>query len=136
MSKERDLLSSMLRSWNNGDYLRDLMDEAKELLSEPEKPSAISTEYLAASLEYIESQKTTQAQEDARLRNWFAALAMQGMIKHGGSHTVDCENIAWCAYEQADAMLKERSKSNTCTGKTFGIQCYQGCCDDERAEQG
>ncbi len=59
---------------------------------------------------FIEDQKVSDEKEAKWLRDHFAGLAMQGMIKHVGSHTVDCENIAWCAYEQADAMLKERSK--------------------------
>ncbi len=112
MSKERDLLRQMIDRDKLGLMINDLLGYAGKLLSEPEeKPAVIvDAEYIAASIEFMNNQKADDAKEMVRLRDWFAGLAMQGMIKHVGSHTVDCENIAWCAYEQSDAMLKERSK--------------------------
>jgi hypothetical protein len=43
------------------------------------------------------------------LRDYFAAKAMEAMIKNGAwSDYVDMEKIARLAYQQADAMLKAR----------------------------
>jgi len=43
------------------------------------------------------------------LRDYFAAKAMQAMIKYGPwSDYVDMEQIAKLAYKQADAMMKAR----------------------------
>ena len=43
------------------------------------------------------------------LRDYFAAKAMQAMIKYGPwSDYVDMEQIARLAYQQADAMMKAR----------------------------
>jgi len=45
------------------------------------------------------------------LRDYFAAKAMQAMIKYGPwSDYVDMEQIAKLAYQQADAMMKAREK--------------------------
>jgi hypothetical protein len=45
------------------------------------------------------------------LRDYFAAKAMQSIIKYGPwSDDVDMEEIARLAYQQADAMLKARKK--------------------------
>jgi hypothetical protein len=50
--------------------------------------------------------KTGGYARDVTMRDHFAAKAMQELI-----HEVfDPEKIAGCAYEQADAMLKERAK--------------------------
>ena len=44
------------------------------------------------------------------LRDYFAAKAMQAMIKYGPwSDYVDMEQIARLAYQQADAMMAARS---------------------------
>jgi hypothetical protein len=44
------------------------------------------------------------------LRDYFAAKAMQGLIKYGPwSDYVDMEQIAKLAYKQADAMMAARS---------------------------
>ena len=50
--------------------------------------------------------KTGGFARDMTLRDYFAAKAMQEFI-HAGFYL---EKIAGCAYEQADAMLKERAK--------------------------
>lgn len=53
-------------------------------------------------------------QEGMSLRDYMAAKAMQGMIASNGFLTeqgrLDCENVAGCAYEIADAMLKARGE--------------------------
>jgi hypothetical protein len=52
--------------------------------------------------------KTGGFARDITLRDHFAGLAMQGL-----AHEVfDPENLAICAYEQADEMLKARSAPN------------------------
>jgi hypothetical protein len=43
---------------------------------------------------------------DMTVRDHFAGLAMQELMHEG----FELEEIAGCAYEQADAMLKERAK--------------------------
>jgi hypothetical protein len=49
------------------------------------------------------------AQTGMTLRDYFAAKAMQAMIKYGPwSDYVDMEQIARLAYQQADAMMKAR----------------------------
>ena len=50
--------------------------------------------------------KTGGFARDMTLRDYYAGLAMQELI-HAGFYL---EKIAGCAYEQADAMLKERAK--------------------------
>jgi hypothetical protein len=50
-----------------------------------------------------------QYQNGMTLRDYFAAKAMQAMIKYGPwSDYVDMEQIAKLAYKQADAMMKAR----------------------------
>lgn len=50
------------------------------------------------------------------IRDWFAGMALQGMnantglIKVSTSLEICFENMSKIAYEQADAMLKERDK--------------------------
>ena len=45
------------------------------------------------------------------MRDYFAAKAMQSMIKYGPwSDYVDMEQIARLAYQQADAMMKARGE--------------------------
>jgi hypothetical protein len=87
MSKERDLLEKFI-SWNNetgapANLFSSLINEAEKLLSEPEEIS---------------------------LRDHFAGLAMQGFLTADEDHLIDENDIAEWAYDQADAMLRERNK--------------------------
>lgn len=119
MSIERDLLREIWMMINDKDLivvdfeitaeLDELMEKIKKVFSNKEELQTlgISPEYLAASLEYIESQKTTKAQETDHLRNHFAGLAMQGIID---SLDIDFREVAADAYGYADAMLVERDK--------------------------
>jgi len=43
------------------------------------------------------------------LRDWFAGMAMQGLITNGWNP----EGVAEYAYEQADEMIKERHKDRS-----------------------
>jgi hypothetical protein len=45
--------------------------------------------------------------EGMSLRDWFAGMAMQGLLANCGA---DSEQIAKKAYEYADAMLVERNR--------------------------
>lgn len=63
------------------------------------------------------------------LRDWFAGMAMQGIIEAGGVYAPDAETavrihklgvLLWraeTAYEYADAMLKVREEDNAQTDK-------------------
>jgi hypothetical protein len=63
-------------------------------------------------------QKTGGFAKDMTLREWYAGLAMQGMFANPEDiHRADEETyeeyvaeIARCAYQMADAMLKARAK--------------------------
>ncbi len=46
------------------------------------------------------------------LRDWFAGLAMQGLLASDSEFGMSVEDVSSNAYEQADAMLKEREKIN------------------------
>jgi hypothetical protein len=46
------------------------------------------------------------------IRDHFAGLAMQGLLSADPENKWDDEDCAEFAYQQADAMLKERSKSD------------------------
>ena len=46
------------------------------------------------------------------IRDHFAGLAMQGLLSADPENRWGDEDCAWLAYQQADAMLKERSKSD------------------------
>jgi hypothetical protein len=50
------------------------------------------------------------ATEVMTLRDYFAALAMQGMMAADSKFECSVLDIADIAYTQADAMLKERAK--------------------------
>jgi hypothetical protein len=45
------------------------------------------------------------------LRDWFAGMAMQAYINRPEATQVQDRMIAECAYDMADAMLAERSKT-------------------------
>ena len=117
MSKERALLERLV-SWYyaTGEVppMKALVIDVEKLLSQPEeKPAVIvDAEYVAASIEFMESQKADDAKEMVRLRDWFAGLAMQGFIAADASLNLDEGVISHNAYSQADEMLKERSKGN------------------------
>lgn len=49
--------------------------------------------------------------EEITLRDYFAALAMQGMMAADSKFECSVLDIAEIAYAQADAMLKERAKN-------------------------
>lgn len=45
------------------------------------------------------------------LRDWYAGMAMQGLVSHYGCGTItNKELVSPSAFEIADAMIKERSK--------------------------
>lgn len=46
-------------------------------------------------------------QEGMTLRDWFAGMALQGLVMN--AYTID-DGIAKTAYEQADAMMKARGE--------------------------
>jgi hypothetical protein len=48
--------------------------------------------------------------KDLTLRDYFAALAMQGMLAYGSYELNEERKVAEWAYRQADAMLKEKNK--------------------------
>ena len=121
MSKERGLLQLAVNSLKGVTPHSPVYVEAKmvirkikELLSQPEEKPAVIVDaaYIAASIEFMESQKADDAKEMVRLRDWFAGLAMQGFLTADEDHLIDENDIAEWAYDQADAMLKERDKSN------------------------
>ena len=60
-----------------------------------------------------ESVPFSQAENGMSLRDWFAAMALQGELasQQGGNEVYNAEELAlWC-YQVADAMLKEREKT-------------------------
>ena len=125
MSKERALLERLV-SWYyaTGEVppMKALVIDVEKLLSQPEeKPAVIvDAEYVAASIEFMKSQKADDAKEMVRLRDHFAGLAMQGLMAstHMGDSALHESSADWLkditesAYEFSDAMLKERSKCN------------------------
>ena len=49
---------------------------------------------------------------DKNLRDWFAGMALQGMLAAGANwHAMYLEDTP-IAYKMADAMMKEREKAN------------------------
>ena len=46
------------------------------------------------------------------IRDHFAGLAMQGLLSADPENKWDADDCAYFAYQQADAMLKQRSKSD------------------------
>jgi len=61
----------------------------------------------------LQAQKEYSDNRDAMtLRDHFAGLAMQGLLSADPENRWGDEDCAKFAYEQADAMLKERSKSD------------------------
>ena len=47
------------------------------------------------------------------LRDWFAGLAMQGLLEHIDiRHEISQNGVATRAYEMADAMMKARDDNN------------------------
>ena len=43
-------------------------------------------------------------------REWFAGVALQGMLSHPECHTGDFSSDSLCAYKYADAMIAEGKK--------------------------
>ena len=102
MSKERELLQRVLdgdvdRHWTISSRL---YKKIEEVLAQPEQG--------------LREDLREDLQEDIRegisLRDHFAGLAMQGLIAADVRVVWDNESIADLAYDQADAMLKERKK--------------------------
>ena len=60
----------------------------------------------------LQAQKEYSDRDAMTLRDHFAGLAMQGLLSADSENTLGDEDCAKFAYEQADAMLKERSKSD------------------------
>jgi hypothetical protein len=59
--------------------------------------------------------KTGGFARDIALRDYFAGLAMQGLLATGADYEDDIHGSGWnwvatAAYKMADAMLKERAK--------------------------
>lgn len=51
-----------------------------------------------------------KAIDTVRLRDYFAAKAMQGILANHLTYSIKKDTIAMCAFNIADAMLKERNK--------------------------
>jgi len=69
----------------------------------------LAMEHLAQQATWME--KTGGYAKDMTLRDYFAGLAMHGMMSSGNlPKSVSDEELADAAYTVADAMLKERSK--------------------------
>ena len=49
-------------------------------------------------------------EEGMTLRDWFAGMAMQGLLADRSWQAMTTDQVAGVAYCMADAMLKERSK--------------------------
>jgi len=47
-------------------------------------------------------------QEGMDLRDWFAGMAMQGIIMEGGLNSTYCTQVSKMAYDFADAMIKTK----------------------------
>ena len=70
---------------------------------------------------FIEDQKVSDAKEMVRLRDWFAGLAMQGLMANStmGDSAMHESSADWLkditesAYEFSDAMLKEWEKGQS-----------------------
>jgi hypothetical protein len=60
----------------------------------------------------LQAQKEYSDKNVMTLRDHFAGLAMQGLLSADLENKWDEEDCAEFAYQQADAMLKERSKSD------------------------
>ena len=60
----------------------------------------------------LQAQKEYSDRDAMTLRDHFAVLAMQGLLSADSENKWDDEDCAKFAYQQADAMLKERSKSD------------------------
>jgi hypothetical protein len=93
MSKERELLNRARYNLDR-EYCADLIDEIQELLAQPES---------------LREGLREDLREEISLRDHFAGLAMQGVVVSRPTWE-DTRRIALTSYEQADAMLAERSK--------------------------
>ena len=113
ISKERRLLEK-IQKFLESDVENDFgfTSDIKYLLSQQEETKAVivDTDYIAASIDFMKSQKNSEAKDREHLRDWFAGLAMQGIID---SLDADYIDAAAYAYEYADAMLKARDKAGT-----------------------
>ena len=58
------------------------------------------------------SSKHTVYNSGMSLRDWFAGMALQGIMAAPKRISVDCIDIAIDAYKLADAMIKEKEKTN------------------------
>lgn len=58
------------------------------------------------------AQKEYSDKDAMNLRDYFAGLAMQGLLSADPENRWDDVDCAKFSYQQADAMLKERSKSD------------------------
>ena len=94
MSLERVLLQRCLDEFEyKGVACNELCIDINKLLAQPES---------------LREDLREDLREEISLRDHFAGLAMQGIIAHYGCSFL---NLG-AAYEYADAMLKEREKSN------------------------
>jgi hypothetical protein len=50
-------------------------------------------------------------QQGMELRDWFAGLAMQGMLSENSGVRYTTEELVYFSYEVADVMMKEREKN-------------------------
>ncbi len=67
----------------------------------------MNTTHTNGPIEQKEKQKATRLPDELDLRDYFAAMAMQGLCANGNTKATE---IAQAAYIVADAMLKERLK--------------------------
>ena len=51
-------------------------------------------------------------QQGMELRDWFAGLAMQGMLSENSGVRYTTEELVYFSYEVADVMMKERSNED------------------------
>ncbi len=103
MSKERDLLKEVINAYNGSSValIELVISEVVQLLSEPE-----SNGYHQG---YQDGKAFAGRHGEISPRDHFAGLAMQGFLTADEDHLIDENDIAEWAYDQADAMLKERS---------------------------
>ncbi len=59
----------------------------------------------------INADVTNDMHNGMTLRDWFAGMALQGLLAGDSEQSISNETAAKIAYDQADAMLKERERA-------------------------
>ena len=114
MSKERDLLKIFVDFYNldslaMGEFV-EIIHDAEKLLSEPEEIKIV-VDNNAYRQGYKDGKAFAGRHGEISLRDHFAGLAMQIAL---ASDARDIVNVAEWSYAWADAMMKERGKTNEC----------------------